>query len=40
MKNSLKYLLLVIFVCLCSFAIYHLVGPTEEHNIGILFYDK
>ena len=40
MKGTLKYILLLIIACICSFVIYYLVGPTEEHSIGILYYEK
>lgn len=41
MKGSLKYILLFIFACICSFIIYYLVGPTDkEHSVGILYYEK
>lgn len=41
MKSSLKYLLLLVAACLCSFVIYFLVGPTDEnHSIGILYHEK
>ncbi len=35
MKGALKYILLFLVACICSFIIYHFVGPEEEHTIGI-----
>ncbi len=35
MKGALKYILLFLVACICSFGIYYLFGPDEEHTIGI-----
>ncbi len=41
MKNSIKYILLFVIACLCSFVIYFVASPTsDEHQIGILYYEK
>lgn len=35
MKGALKYILLFVVACVCSFVIYYYLGPEEEHHIGI-----
>ncbi len=35
MKGALKYILLFLVACLCSFVIYDIFGPEEPHPIGI-----
>ncbi len=35
MKGALKYILLFVVACICSFFIYDIFGPEEEHHIGI-----
>lgn len=34
MKGALKYILLFLVACVCSFGIYYVFGP-KNHDIGI-----
>ncbi len=36
MKGALKYILLFLVACLCSFVIYYYLGPKDNHHIGII----
>ena len=41
MKGTLKYIMLALVACICSFVIYYLVGPeNKEPGISILYYEK
>lgn len=41
MKGTLKYIMLALAACICSFVIYYLVGPEDkEPGISILYYEK
>lgn len=41
MKGTLKYIMLAVIVCICSFVIYYFVGPEDRNpGISILYYEK